>query len=154
MLDSLRELGIEYAWEKGLKLLRIQGCEGRLSLPRKSLFLNNAGTATVNANAAVNFYANQTLGALNIGTEETTVPRVDATNFTVLRVRRDVLQRSSIGALFTNRSESTVSPGSNQVFGADANFVLSQNTSFGGYLARSQTDAVSDDIRRSPPGDS
>ena len=49
-------------------------------------------------------------------------PKVAATNFTVLRVRRDVLQCSSIGALFTNRSVSTAGAGSNQVFGVDANF--------------------------------
>ena len=85
------------------------------------------------------------IGALNIGTEETTLPKVAATNFTVLRVRRDVLERSSVGALFTNRSVSTVSPGSNQVFGVDANFVLTPNTSFGGYLTRSQTDGLTGD---------
>ena len=62
------------------------------------------------------------IGALNIWTEEVSLPKVVAANFTVVRVRRDVLQRSSIGALFTNRSASTVSPGSNQVFGVDANF--------------------------------
>ena len=48
------------------------------------------------------------IGALNIGTDEMPSPGVPATNFTVLRVRRDVLQRSTIGALFTNRSDSTV----------------------------------------------
>jgi hypothetical protein len=85
------------------------------------------------------------IGVLNIGTDETTLPRVAATNFTVLRVRRDVLQRSSIGAMFTNRSVSTVSRGSNQVYGVDANFVLSQETSLSGYLARSQTGALTDD---------
>ena len=79
------------------------------------------------------------IGALNIGTEDMSVPKVAATNFTVLRVRRDVLQRSSIGALFTNRSVSTVSPGSNQVFGLDANFAMSPDASLGGYLAKSNT---------------
>ncbi len=79
------------------------------------------------------------IGALNIGTEDMSVPKVAATNFTVLRVRRDVLQRSSIGALFTNRSVSTVSPGSNQVFGLDANFAMSPDATLGGYLAKSNT---------------
>ena len=38
------------------------------------------------------------IGALNIGTDEIgVVPGVPATNFTVVRVRRDVLQRSTIG---------------------------------------------------------
>ena len=85
------------------------------------------------------------IGALNIGTDEMSLPKVAATNFTVLRVRRDVLQRSSIGALFTNRSASTVSPGSNQVFGVDANFAMTQDASLGGYLAKSNTDGRTDD---------
>ena len=79
------------------------------------------------------------IGALNIGTEEVSLPNVAATNFTVVRVRRDVLQRSSVGALFTNRSAATVSPGSNQVFGVDANFAISRDASLGGYLAKSNT---------------
>ena len=79
------------------------------------------------------------IGALNIGTEEVSLPKVVAANFTVVRVRRDVLQRSSIGALFTNRSASTVPPGSNQVFGADANFAISRDASLGGYLAKPNT---------------
>ena len=46
MLDSLRELGIAFEWVDGLKKLRVHGCEGKLKLPKKSLFLNNAGTAS------------------------------------------------------------------------------------------------------------
>ena len=49
------------------------------------------------------------VGVLNIQTgdkeEEFGAP---ATNFSVVRVKRDVLRRSSIGLLFTNRSESTI----------------------------------------------
>jgi hypothetical protein len=43
-----------------------------------------------------------------------------STNFTVLRVKRDILRRSTIGAMFTNRSESVVTKGTNQAFGGDA----------------------------------
>lgn len=46
MLDSLRQLGISYRWEDGLKRLCIEGCEGKLRLPPRALFLNNAGTAS------------------------------------------------------------------------------------------------------------
>ena len=41
------------------------------------------------------------------------------TNFSVVRVKRDILRRSSIGALFTNRSESVEVDGTNQVYGVD-----------------------------------
>jgi len=85
------------------------------------------------------------IGALNIGTDRLSTPDVAATNFTVLRVRRDVLTRSSIGALFTNRSVSRVAPGGSQVYGVDANFALSQNTNLGGYYAQSRTDGLSRD---------
>ena len=55
------------------------------------------------------------------------------TNFTVLRVRRDVLRRSAIGALFTARSVSAVAPGSNELAGVDGNFSFFQNVYFNGY---------------------
>jgi hypothetical protein len=85
------------------------------------------------------------IGVLNIGTDRLSSPAVAPTNFSVVRVRRDILQRSSIGALFTNRSVSRVAPGSSQVYGVDANFVLSQNTNLGGYLAGSRTGGSSRD---------
>ena len=46
------------------------------------------------------------LGILNIQTADEPLALSPPTNFTVLRVKRDVLRRSSIGAMFTNRSES------------------------------------------------
>jgi len=71
----------------------------------------------------------------------------DSTNFTVLRVRRDVLRRSSIGALFTNRSVSTVIPGANQVFGVDANLLLSQSIGLARRPSRRLADWRSVDCR-------
>jgi len=42
---------------------------------------------------------------------------------TVLRAKRDILRRSTIGAVFTNRNESAVTAGgSNQAYGVDAAF--------------------------------
>ncbi|MCH7565720.1 MAG: carbohydrate binding family 9 domain-containing protein [Gemmatimonadetes bacterium] len=45
-------------------------------------------------------------GAMSLQTDE--VGATPQTNYTVVRVKRDVLRRSSIGALFTNRSKSAV----------------------------------------------
>ena len=42
-----------------------------------------------------------TLGALNIQADDNPAAGVEQTNFTVLRLRRDILRRSSIGAIFT-----------------------------------------------------
>src|SRR4029079_4326357 len=70
---------------------------------------------------------------------------VPETDFTVLRVKRDVLRRSTIGAMFTNRSESTVRPGSNQGYGVDAAFSFYQNGSLGAYYARTATPELAGD---------
>ena len=61
------------------------------------------------------------------------------TNFTVVRVKQDILGRSNIGALFTNRSKSVEVDGTNQVYGADGNFAFGQAFSFGGFYAQSRT---------------
>ena len=56
------------------------------------------------------------VGALNIHSGNETVSASDPTNFTVVRLRRDILRRSSVGAMFTNRSVSRVAPGSSQAY--------------------------------------
>ena len=80
------------------------------------------------------------VGALNIQADDEEAAGVAATNFTVARVKRDILRRSSVGAIFTNRSVSTVGPGSNQAYGGDATFSFFDNVSVVTYLARTQTE--------------
>ncbi|HUR34065.1 MAG TPA: DUF5916 domain-containing protein [Vicinamibacterales bacterium] len=80
------------------------------------------------------------IGAMNIETRDEDVSKTPRTNFSVVRVKRDILRRSTIGAMVTNRSQSTVSRGSaNLVYGADAAFSFFQNLNLGGYWARSDT---------------
>ena len=86
-----------------------------------------------------------TLGALNIQTNE--LPDVDdptnvivePTNFTVLRLKRDILRRSAIGALFTGRSVSVDGEGTNEAFGVDGVFSFYDNVNFNGYYAKTRT---------------
>ena len=78
------------------------------------------------------------VGALNLQAGDERPSATDATNFTVLRLRRDILRRSSVGAMFTNRSVSRIAPGSSQAFGVDATFAFFDNVSFLGYLARTR----------------
>ena len=85
------------------------------------------------------------VGALNIQTDEDALARAEMTNFTVVRVKRDILRRSSLGAIFTNRSVSLAGDGSSQAYGADATFSFYENVSLLGYLARTQ---VPDPTRR------
>jgi hypothetical protein len=80
-----------------------------------------------------------TIGALNIQTDDAPGAGAVATNFTVLRVKRDILRRSRIGAIFTDRSVSTVGHGSNDVYGVDAAFSFFDNVNFNGYYARTKT---------------
>ena len=53
------------------------------------------------------------VGALNIQTDDEAVSSAESTNFTVIRVKLDVLRRSTVGGIFTNRSVSLVGNGSN-----------------------------------------
>ena len=56
-----------------------------------------------------------------------------------------MLRRSSIGAVFTNRSKSAVVDGTNQVYGLDGNFNFGQAVSFGGFYAQSRTPGMNSD---------
>jgi hypothetical protein len=88
------------------------------------------------------------VGAFGVGIMNIQAGDVDATqtqtlapstNFTVVRVKRDILRRSNIGAMFTNRTNPMSGSGSNQAYGVDASFAFYQNITTGAYYARSQT---------------
>ena len=80
-------------------------------------------------------------GALNLQTDDDELSKTPTTNFTVLRVRRDLLRRSVVGAMFTNRSESVLVPGeSNQAFGVDGTFSFFNDLTMSGYFAQSNTE--------------
>ena len=80
-----------------------------------------------------------TLGLLNIQTDEEPVGGALSTNFTVARVKRDLLRRSSIGAIVTNRSALTSQPGSNVAVGVDGAFAFYDNVLINTYWARTRT---------------
>jgi hypothetical protein len=81
------------------------------------------------------------VGVLNIQTDDHG-PGIKSTNFSVLRLRRDILARSSVGVLFQNRSQSAVSTGSNQAYGVDASFAFFENLSLVTYYAKTQTEGL------------
>jgi hypothetical protein len=72
------------------------------------------------------------LGALNIQQREQGA--VPSTNFTALRVRRDILANSDIGAVFLDKEEA--GPHFNRVAGVDANFRFGSAVTANGYVAR------------------
>jgi hypothetical protein len=79
------------------------------------------------------------LGAIDIGTREAPKAGAAATNFSVLRLKRDILRRSSIGAMATRRSVAQLGPESNEAYGVDGTFAFFDNLSFNTYLARTRT---------------
>ena len=85
------------------------------------------------------------VGLMNIGTASDAASGTDATNFTVLRLKRDVLRRSSVGVMATNRSLATLGLGSNVAYGVDGAFLLSQTLTAGTYWARTSTTGVDGD---------
>ena len=79
------------------------------------------------------------IGALSIQTDDEPTVGAESTNFTVVRLHRDIFARSGIGVLFGNRSQAVLSGGSNQTYGADAAFSFLQDASLVGYYAKTRT---------------
>ena len=84
------------------------------------------------------------VGILNIQASDEPASGTPATNFTVLRVKRDVFRRSSIGALFTGRSVTTDGTGSNEVYGVDGTFAFYDHLSLDTYWAQTRTPGISE----------
>ncbi len=82
---------------------------------------------------------NFSIGALNMQTGAAPDANALATNFTVVRVKQDILRRSRVGAIFTRRSVSLDRDGENDAYGADASFAFYDNVTINGYYARTRT---------------
>jgi hypothetical protein len=80
------------------------------------------------------------IGAINIQSADDEQSGALATNFTVARVKRDILSRSSIGAIVTNRSVSSLGAGRNLAYGLDGSFVFFKNLQINTYWARTEDD--------------
>ena len=88
----------------------------------------------------VGFINMQTRG-LKFGPTRTGAPaRADepGSNFTVVRIKRDVLERSNVGAIFTNRV-SGKSGDYNRAFGVDGNFRFFDNLILQSFVAKTNT---------------
>jgi hypothetical protein len=85
------------------------------------------------------------LGLVNMQTRNDETAGAEATNFSIVRVKRDILRRSSIGLLMTSRSKSQTLGGSNQVYGADGTFAFFQALTFATSLAKSRSEGLEGD---------
>lgn len=93
------------------------------------------------------------VGLLNVQTETYAPENLRASNYSVARVKRDVLGRSTLGAFFLNREQGGTSD-YNRVYGFDSNFVFYRYFSVGGFLARSSAPLISRVSRDNPSGES
>ena len=82
------------------------------------------------------------VGALNIQTDDELVSSAESTNFTVVRVKRDIFRRSAVGGIVTNRSVSLLGDGASQAFGVDGTFAFYDNIQMLTYYARTETPGV------------
>jgi hypothetical protein len=106
---------------------------------RIGLAATGAGQATVpilaggRVTGRVGRYA---IGMVDMQTRADRTSGAPATNFSVLRLRRDILRRSSVGVMATSRSAVPGTPGSSQFYGADGAFAFFDNLSFNTYWAK------------------
>ncbi len=79
------------------------------------------------------------LGLLNIQTDKEPSSRGDGINFSVVRVKRDILRRSSVGVLFTGRSAGQPGASMNTTTGLDGTFGFFNDLSINTYWAHTRT---------------
>jgi hypothetical protein len=85
------------------------------------------------------------LGLINIQADEVKEADLAATNFSVVRLRRDILRRSTIGMMATARSVDSRGGGANYAYGLDSTFGFSDDVTINTYWARTESEGLSDD---------
>jgi hypothetical protein len=79
-----------------------------------------------------------TLGLININTGDEPSVEAQPTNFSVVRLRRDILRRSSVGVLMTGRTSRLGVGQDNAAYGLDGNFGFFRSLSINTYWARTE----------------
>jgi hypothetical protein len=80
------------------------------------------------------------VGALTIQADDDRESQTPVTNFSVVRIKRDVLRRSSVGILGTYRSVSEHAAGESTMYGVDGTFSFFDNLAIDTYWAQTRTD--------------
>ncbi len=78
------------------------------------------------------------IGLLNIQTGRTDITESSPTNFSVVRIKRDLFRRSNIGMIYTHRNPLGDDEQINEVYGADVNLAFYETVSFNTYYAESR----------------
>lgn len=82
------------------------------------------------------------LGALQMRTGRDTSTKAAHTDFSVLRLKRDVLRRSTIGMIGTRRTATGASVAANSVYGVDLNLAFFSSVRVTNYIVRSDTERL------------
>ena len=85
------------------------------------------------------------VGVIDMQTRDAPAAGAEATNFLVLRARRDILNRSAVGALVTSRSVARNGVGSNQTIGVDGTFGFFRNLAVNTFVARTVSEGLGGD---------
>ena len=85
------------------------------------------------------------VGAMNIQTGSEPVTGTASTNFSILRVKRDLLRKSSVGAIYTRQSVSRLGPGAGATYGVDGAFAFHDTINIHTYWARTDNPLAGDD---------
>jgi hypothetical protein len=83
------------------------------------------------------------IGMLDIRTAAAPAAHIEATNFGVVRIKRDFLRRSAVGAIYGDRSISSAGAGASRTYGMDGLFSFYQNLNINTYFARTETPGAS-----------
>ena len=81
-----------------------------------------------------------TLGVINMQTGDEEAVAAAPTNFSVVRVKRDILRRSNVGVLMTGRKASAGGLQDNFAYGIDSTLGFFQNLNINSYWARTEDD--------------
>ena len=79
------------------------------------------------------------VGVLNMQADDERLSGSRATNFSVLRLKRDILRKSSVGVMYTGRSVGQFGEGRNDAYGLDGVFGFFDNLTINTYWAQTRT---------------
>jgi hypothetical protein len=85
------------------------------------------------------------LGVLNITSDDDRGDTSLRTNFSVVRMKRDILRRSSIGLIYTGRSLAESGNGANHLYGVDGTFAFFNDLAINTYWAKTESDSIRGD---------
>jgi hypothetical protein len=82
------------------------------------------------------------VGALSLQADDKPSSGAVSTNFSAVRIRRDILRRSAVGVIYTDRSRSLSAAGRSRAYGADLGLSFFDNLNVNAYVAGTDTPGV------------